>query len=166
MAKHLQAIIYRLLLEEPRTGYSLAKETEKRTGWKPSWGSIYPLLEQLHEEGELRVEEQGRSKIYHLTKEGREAAKKHLEQTNELLRGIIERMRVLQEFTQEDMEMPIAYLNEMLETGINPLADIQEETEAFRKSLMKLWQEKKISENSKKIKEIMKQATKELKAIG
>ncbi|MBC7222406.1 PadR family transcriptional regulator [Candidatus Bipolaricaulota bacterium] len=43
--------VLRLLSEGPRTGYALAKELERRLGWRPSPGSLYPLLSTLAEEG-------------------------------------------------------------------------------------------------------------------
>lgn len=43
--------VLRLLSEGPRTGYALAKELEKRLGWRPSPGSLYPLLAALAEQG-------------------------------------------------------------------------------------------------------------------
>src|SRR5271165_3915627 len=64
-----------LLAEEPRNGYQIMQEVEKRSGgvWRPSPGSVYPALQQLEDEGLIRVEEVDGRKLYALTDSGREA---------------------------------------------------------------------------------------------
>ena len=61
-----------LLAEEPRNGYQLMEEIERRSGgaWRPSPGSIYPALSQLEDEGLVRAEETAGRRAYQLTPEG------------------------------------------------------------------------------------------------
>jgi DNA-binding PadR family transcriptional regulator len=61
-----------LLAEEPRNGYQLMEEIERRSGgaWRPSPGSIYPALSQLEDEGLVRAEETAGRRAYRLTPEG------------------------------------------------------------------------------------------------
>jgi DNA-binding PadR family transcriptional regulator len=64
--------VLRLLSEGPRTGYALAKELEGRLGWRPSPGSLYPLLAALAEQG--LVEQSGeKPPRLRLTEKGKEA---------------------------------------------------------------------------------------------
>ena len=65
-----------LLAEEPRNGYQLMQEIERRSEgvWRPSPGSVYPALQQLEDEGLVRAEETDGRKLFHLTDEGRTAA--------------------------------------------------------------------------------------------
>ncbi|MBC7318681.1 PadR family transcriptional regulator [Candidatus Bipolaricaulota bacterium] len=63
--------VLRLLSEEPRTGYALAKELERRLGWRPSPGSLYPLLGTLAEQGLIVREGKGRGR-WRLTSPGQE----------------------------------------------------------------------------------------------
>jgi len=65
-----------LLAEEPRNGYQLMQEIERRSEgvWRPSPGSVYPALQQLEDEGLVRAEETDGRKLFHLTDEGRKAA--------------------------------------------------------------------------------------------
>ncbi len=64
-----------LLAEEPRNGYGLMQEIEDRSegAWRPSPGSVYPLLSQLEDEGLIRGEEHDGRKVLELTDEGRAA---------------------------------------------------------------------------------------------
>jgi len=64
--------VLRLLSEGPRTGYALAKELEERLGWRPSPGSLYPLLGSLAEQG--LVEQSGeKPPRWRLTEKGAES---------------------------------------------------------------------------------------------
>jgi DNA-binding PadR family transcriptional regulator len=62
-----------LLDEEPRNGYGLMQEIERRSGglWRPSPGSVYPALAQLEDEGLVTTIEQDGKRAFTLTDEGR-----------------------------------------------------------------------------------------------
>src|SRR5215207_10320767 len=49
----VRAALLLLLAEEPRNGYQLMQEIERRSDgvWRPSPGSVYPALQQLEDEG-------------------------------------------------------------------------------------------------------------------
>jgi DNA-binding PadR family transcriptional regulator len=68
-----------LLAEEPRNGYQLMEEIERRSGgaWRPSPGSIYPALAQLEDEGLVSPEETAGRRAYRLTAEGEAYVEEH-----------------------------------------------------------------------------------------
>ena len=72
----VRAALLVLLAEEPRNGYGLMQEIERRSEgvWRPSPGSVYPALQQLEDEGLVRSDESNGRKLFHLTDAGREAA--------------------------------------------------------------------------------------------
>ena len=72
----VRAALLTLLAEEPRNGYQLMQEIERRSDgvWRPSPGSVYPALQQLEDEGLVRSDEGEGRKRFHLTDAGREAA--------------------------------------------------------------------------------------------
>lgn len=67
----LRMAVVSMLSGSPKNGVELMDEIEKMTQgwWRPSPGSIYPLLEQLTKEGMLRKREDGR---YELTEKAGE----------------------------------------------------------------------------------------------
>src|SRR3954469_13965994 len=69
----VRAALLVLLAEEPRNGYGLMQEIERRSDgvWRPSPGSVYPALQQLEDEGLVRAVESGGRKEFELTDEGR-----------------------------------------------------------------------------------------------
>jgi DNA-binding PadR family transcriptional regulator len=72
----VRAAVLALLAEEPRNGYGLISAIEERSGgvWRPSPGSIYPVLQLLEDEGLVRPAEAEGRKVFELTDAGREAA--------------------------------------------------------------------------------------------
>lgn len=71
--RDIRAAILRLLAEEPMHGYQLIREIETRSKgvWKPTPGSVYPLLQLLVDEGLVRAEETDGKKDYSLTDDGK-----------------------------------------------------------------------------------------------
>jgi DNA-binding PadR family transcriptional regulator len=68
-----------LLAEEPRNGYQIIQEIAQRSGevWRPSPGSVYPVLQQLEDEGLVSVDSGQGGKIYALTPAGTEYVREH-----------------------------------------------------------------------------------------
>ena len=68
-----------LLAETPRNGYQLMQEIESRTNglWRPSPGSMYPVLQQLEDEGLVRPEGPESRRFYQLTDAGRRYVEEH-----------------------------------------------------------------------------------------
>jgi DNA-binding PadR family transcriptional regulator len=84
----LRYYVLRLLNEKPMSGSEIMSEIEKRTDghWRPSPGSIYPLLAWLQEKGyseELPQQEPG-VKRYALSEHGKSFLEEHLKRKKEL----------------------------------------------------------------------------------
>jgi len=75
-----------LLRDEPAHGYELMKRLEERSGgmYRASAGTIYPVLQQLEDEGLVRIQEEDGKKVYHLTESGREELLLHEEDTDRI----------------------------------------------------------------------------------
>jgi DNA-binding PadR family transcriptional regulator len=81
----IRAAILAVLAEQPMNGYQIIQEIANRSGgvWKPSPGSIYPTLQQLEDEGLVRVEtDSGGRRAYTLTDEGRSYVTEHAEEVS------------------------------------------------------------------------------------
>jgi DNA-binding PadR family transcriptional regulator len=70
----VRTALLRLLSERPMHGYEMIRELSERSGgaWRPSPGSVYPVLQLLEDEGLVRAQakEDGR-RVYELTADGR-----------------------------------------------------------------------------------------------
>ena len=80
----VRAAILAVLAEQPMNGYQIIQEIATRSGgvWKPSPGSIYPTLQQLEDEGLVRVEADGGRRAYTLTDEGRTYVTEHADEVS------------------------------------------------------------------------------------
>lgn len=81
---NVRAAILALLAEEPRHGYSIMNELAERSGglWRPSPGSVYPVLSQLQDEGLVSATDADGRRVFSLTDAGRE----HVAENAEALR--------------------------------------------------------------------------------
>lgn len=68
----LRYLIGDVLIEGPAAGSEIADEIEYLTGWRPTPGSIYPLLAKLEEEGLIQLADEASPilKRYTLTPQG------------------------------------------------------------------------------------------------
>jgi DNA-binding PadR family transcriptional regulator len=75
----VRAAILVLLDEEPRNGYQLMQELERRSqgAWRPSSGSVYPTLSQLEDEGLVAATKDESNRVYRLTERGKSYVAKH-----------------------------------------------------------------------------------------
>ena len=71
----LSFLILFLLSKKSMNGQELAKELEKRRGEKPSPGTIYPALKQLHHNKLIKEKKEGKTIEYTLTDEGKQTLK-------------------------------------------------------------------------------------------
>jgi DNA-binding PadR family transcriptional regulator len=91
----VRAALLVLLEEEPRNGYGLMQEIERRSegAWRPSPGSVYPALQQLEDEGLVRAAESAGRREYELTDEGRQYVEEHREELAEPWAAVAEGAR-------------------------------------------------------------------------
>jgi DNA-binding PadR family transcriptional regulator len=78
----VRAAVLLLLEERPRTGYQLIQELAERSGgaWRPSPGSIYPVLSQLQDEGLVVPDPSNDGRGFALTEAGRTEVESRREQ--------------------------------------------------------------------------------------
>ena len=84
----LRFLVLKMLSEKPMSGAEIIQQIEKQTqSWKPSPGSIYPLLSWMLKRGfteELPRDELG-SKRYCYTKKGKQFFKQQIEVANDFM---------------------------------------------------------------------------------
>lgn len=165
MTKRLTPLIYHLLLEEPQTGYSIAKTIEKRTGWKPSWGSIYPALEKLQEQQHVSMQETARSKTYTLTATGKKHAKQAGTLREQAYQKIIEQLKILNEIGEDDLTEQIELIKHMKQPGESPFGKLEKDMIKLQNQLTRLWKQELLDTHKKHITSIITNATTQLKKL-
>jgi DNA-binding PadR family transcriptional regulator len=129
----VRAAMLVLLDEEPRNGYGLMQEIERRSGgvWRPSPGSVYPALAQLEDEGLVRVSAGEGRKQYELTDEGRTYVEEHRdtlaepwnEVAGEMGSGVFELRSLASQVTAALMQVAFAGSEAQVEEAKKVLAD-------------------------------------------
>ena len=86
--RQVRLALLSLLDDGPGHGYELMKRLEERSGgmYKASAGTVYPVLQQLEDEGLARCVEEEEKKVYHLTEAGREELGRHEEAVERIWR--------------------------------------------------------------------------------
>jgi DNA-binding PadR family transcriptional regulator len=73
---NVRGLLLAALLDGPAHGYELMRRLEEKAGgrWRPSPGSVYPLLQLLEDEGLVASLDSDGRKVYELTGQGRAQA--------------------------------------------------------------------------------------------
>jgi DNA-binding PadR family transcriptional regulator len=160
----LSHLVMHRLAQGPLSGYGLCKELERSTGHKPSYGSIYPLLERLSQEGSVSAREEGRKKVYSLTRAGKEKARRLDQRREELVGGLMGQMRALMELTGEDPG-PLMVFLERLRKGEPPLGPVSHQMLRFRDLMFTMVQDGRAQRHKKEINGMLKEMVARLEAL-
>lgn len=163
MSGYLRLIVMKTLRNKRLSGYGLIKQIEKDTGtWKPSFGSIYPLLEKLLKEKLVDVEVEGRKKVYFLTKEGKKQLGIIDKSKNLLVDRLIAAWNAFGKITdRKEMNFMLEVLNS-LKKGQLPFKELNPELNQFRATIYEIYSTGK---DRKKIKSILKQTVRKLRTL-
>ncbi|MBU0471171.1 MAG: PadR family transcriptional regulator, partial [Nanoarchaeota archaeon] len=141
---HLKACVLSALEEEGRTGYSLIKYINEKTGWKPSYGSIYPLLEQLNKQKLVVCKEKDHKKTYTITTKGKEEFKNISCKKEELMEQIQEAMKICQTLYNFKLGKYQKKAMEMMQSGEIDITSFPSEIMKMKEIMSKLTVEGKI----------------------
>jgi formylmethanofuran dehydrogenase subunit E len=159
---HLKVLCLKALGEGEKSGYGLMKYIEEHMGHKPSSGSIYPLLEQLKNDGLLALRVEGRKKVYSLTNKGKKVELEIEGKRDEMLAKFQEGFKVISALTGEDMSA-CEHIMEHVKKGEMPFKEYNPELHRFRMLLFKL--HANASKNKKQVKKILADATQKLRKL-
>jgi DNA-binding PadR family transcriptional regulator len=137
MLMHITMLIIR---EGPMSGSELMEEIEKYSDWKPSPGSIYPMLAKLQEDGliEPQADQDPSLKRFKLTEEGRTVLDEHLlfdeqfKRRNKTIRKIY--WRLLRQMPEE-LYKTLADFLDQIEDTYQSMEENQENQHKFSKIL-------------------------------
>lgn len=78
----IRTAVLAVLAEEPGHGYDVIQRLEEKTAgaWRPSPGSVYPMLQLLEDEGLVRSIERDSKRVYEITDLGRNEATRRVDE--------------------------------------------------------------------------------------
>ena len=159
---YLKLMVMQQLLEKPCSGYTLVKNIQDKTGWKPSFGSMYPLLNHLEHDGVLNVHVEERKKVYSLTPHGKKVIHSYKETKEAATKQIIEQLKILHSLGHEEVASVIALLEQS--KGEPPFKSIPESM-TLRQEMVRLIKEGKEKTHQRQLRTIFAKTVNELKKI-
>lgn len=160
----LQHVVLLQLGRENLSGYALCSRIEKATGTRPSYGSIYPLLERLTKEGIVTVRAQGRSKVYTLTTKGKTKVSELEQHRTEFVDEEIKRIKRLEGFIEVDIEPMIEIMNRA-KRGEAPLGGVTAQAFKFKNMLLHMVQDGRAERHKKEINMLITDLTRKLEKM-
>ncbi len=78
----IRTAVLAILSEEPGHGYEIIQRLEEKSAgaWRPSPGSVYPMLQLLEDEGLVRSTERVGKRVFEITDAGRQEATERVEE--------------------------------------------------------------------------------------
>ncbi|MBR9700340.1 helix-turn-helix transcriptional regulator [Candidatus Woesearchaeota archaeon] len=167
-SQKLRMLVLNHLACEPNSGYGLIKSIKEATGWKPSYGSTYPLLKQLMKEGLVTQKTKGRKKIYTLTKEGGAEAKNDRDDKVALIKKLKETTSVMSHLLgmgKEESEGMMASFLEAVMTDDKTFKGLMEPSNKMKLEFFRIYKEGKLKKNKNEITKIFNEATEKLRKL-
>lgn len=144
------------------SGYALMKQIEEETGfWRPSPGSIYPLLGALEESGLIQHRVEGDKKFYSLTEKGRESLSRARTAREEAMAGVRRSISVLGKLFGEDVEADLMNHLDWVHRRIPH--ELRRSLHELREVITTLLRQNLPPEELENIDEILRKATEELR---
>lgn len=165
MNHKLRIVVLQQLSIHPRSGYGLIREINAATGWKPSYGSIYPLLDQFKQEQLVTCKEEGKKKIYTLTKKGETAVKELENQHANMVTKMRENHRLMAHMCGMKDDPIAEPFFEAIERGEQPFRQIMKETKSMKAEIARLFQQNLLDKHKNSINKILKETTQKLKVL-
>jgi len=111
------------LLERPMCGYEIMKYIQEHFGcWKPSPGSVYPMLKKMENDGFIKKSQEGRKKIYVITEKGKEHIRKFSEISEEIREKFMSMIRLVGDHAGSGMMRNFVQARYLMhDIGKNPL---------------------------------------------
>ena len=160
---YLRLVVMNALSDRKLSGYELKKQIEKNTGtWKPSYASIYPLLEKLLSEGLASYKAEGRSKVYYLTSEGKKKLPEMNKGKNTLADSMNEAVNAFGKIIDPKEKEFITEVFNSIRQGKLPFSEFNPELGEFRAAVFNAHSKGK---DKKKVKSILKKAIGEIRSI-
>ena len=144
------------LKEKSLSGYDLIKEIYNSTGsWKPSFGSMYPLLKELYTNKLVSIKIVNRKKVYTLTAQGVKVLNEAVDASQDTIRMLLKEFKVMEAIcSPQERNHTQAIIKEIKQNSI-PFSNLTEEISKLQRTLFKLHSEGKIKTHEDEIKKIL-----------
>lgn len=169
MESYLRMVVISELARSPMSGYALMRKIEKGTGcYRPSAGSIYPLLSHLKKEGIVDYRQQSKQKVYFLTAKGRKSSQMLQKRRKAIINSLAAKLSMFEAMPREESQMMFAELLKKARERRFPrklLGSLGPEVLQMREQILRLYIEGKTETKKIQIRKILADANRKLEMI-
>jgi len=166
LKNHLKIIVMNKLKDKSLSGYDLIKEIYNSTGsWKPSFGSMYPLLKDLHQKKLVSFKVVNRKKVYSLTSQGLKVLNEALNASHETMSVLLKEFKVMESICSPKENKQMRTIMEEMKNNPVPFGNMSDEIHQLQKIMINLHVKGKFKTKEKEIKDILSVTIINLKKI-
>jgi DNA-binding PadR family transcriptional regulator len=166
LKNQLKIIVLKKLEEKSLSGYDLIKEIHSSTGsWKPSFGSMYPLLKNLHSNKLVTVKTINRRKVYSITISGKKALNDTILASQNMVDIMGKQFALMENICSIDERKKLQEFINKVHSNPAIFGIATEEMDKLHTIIMSLLSKNKFETNGKKIKTILKDTIIKLKKV-
>ena len=164
MKGHLRYAVLKALSEYDMSGYQLMHHLEESIGWKPSPGSLYPLLNQMSKSGYLNAKSEGRKKIYHLTVKGKKFIENIIKQHSEVfIKHVRKNVQLYEDVLDEKEKQHFQLVHKHMKEGDLPVKWMTHETVKLKEVIFTILEKVHDPKKKKDVNKIIKDTTQKLR---
>jgi DNA-binding PadR family transcriptional regulator len=162
----LRTMVLMSLHTEATTGYGIIKSIRDLTGyWKPSTGSLYPVLAELAKEGLITSCIKGRKKIFSLTASGEAHLHSCLDERDRLLDQLISHVRLSGHLCKMKESSFMVDMLERIKKNHHPFGSSTGPLISLRDEIMRLIKAGRMEPNNEKVSAIIRKCVNDLRDI-
>jgi len=162
----LKIIVLKKLEKENLSGYDLIKKIHSETGsWKPSFGSMYPLLKELNKNKLVTFKVLNRKKLYSITSSGKKALNDAILASQNMVDVMGKQFALMENICSIDERKKFQEFINKIHSNPAIFGVVTEEMDELHVLMMSLLSKNKFETNGKEIKKILSDAISKLKKV-
>ncbi len=166
LKNQLKLIVLKKLDEKSLSGYDLIKEIYTSTGsWKPSFGSMYPLLKELHNNKLVTVKVVNRKKVYSITTLGKKILKEALIASQTVIETMAKEFKMMENICSAHERKHLDVVIQKIHSDKAIFGTFTDEMDQFQRLMMNLITDKKLKSKEQEVKKILSETISKLKRI-
>jgi DNA-binding PadR family transcriptional regulator len=166
LKNQLKLIVLKKLDDQSLSGYDLIKEIYSSTGtWKPSFGSMYPLLKELHVKKFVTVKVVDRKKVYSITALGRKTLKEALAVSQNIIENMAKEFKMMESICSMHEKKHLDVIIKKIHSNEAIFGGFTDEMDRFQRVMMYLIADTKFKSKEQKIKNILNDTINQLKKV-
>jgi DNA-binding PadR family transcriptional regulator len=166
LKNQLKLIVLKKLEDKNLSGYDLIKEIYNSTGsWKPSFGSMYPLLKELHTNKLVTFKVVNRKKVYSITTLGKKTLKEALAASQTVIETMAKEFKMMENICNAHERKHLDIVIQKIHGDKALFGAFTDEMDQFQRIMMNFITDKQLKSREQEIKKILINTIIKLKKI-